>query len=122
YRDVYGTPFAFFATLNIPNQYNAYYSVTDPYNPTGTLGSDCRSIGAMPYRKPDAPGGVVQYQNADTYQIVSAGPDKTFGSTVYPGVIWNPTKDSVTFVPASALSALDDRTNFCPNNLGAGNN
>jgi prepilin-type N-terminal cleavage/methylation domain-containing protein len=117
-----GQPFAYFTYLGQPNQYNPYF--TYPY-PQGI--SDCKHIGAMPYCGP-AVNNVTQYQNPTTFQIFSAGVDKQFGSntSATPPVptVWNPAaaggSGSQMFTPA-VNAAMDDRTNFCPNILGAGN-
>ena len=118
-----GQPFAYFATLKQPNQYNPYLSFPYAQNV-----SDCASIGAMPYFAPFL-NNVAQYQNSATYQIISAGADQTFGSTVTNGgVIFNSSGNAGTFnltngsPPPQPFAGMDDRTNFSPNILAAGGN
>ena len=132
YIDAYGTPtkpsvYAYFSTLKQANQYNPYYSF--PYGATIKAApvSDCNTIGAMPYYAPPL-NGVAQFQNANSFQIISGGADQTFGSTTTnQGVIWNSAGSGATFnlqvggaaVPAP-FGGMDDRTNFCANILSAG--
>lgn len=81
--------------------------------PLGT-GTHCGMIGARPYFSvlPTAGAPAYKYHNSDTFQIIFAGKDRTFG-----GNLWDPANPSNMMPP----SGIDDRSNFCANTLGAGN-
>jgi prepilin-type N-terminal cleavage/methylation domain-containing protein len=99
YLDPYGVkPYAYFSSGKTQNGYEAY----------NLLGSDCASLNATfrPYF--DSPG---HYWKPDTFQIISAGRDKTFG----PGGMWTPTTTNT--VPQAGR---DDISNFYDRKLGYG--
>ena len=86
-----GRPYAYFSSYKRPNGYNKYGS------------SDC--VGVAPYLKTAS-----TYWNEDSFQIISAGPDKRFGTG---GTLWGPNN------PASGAGA-DDMSNFAEKLLGVG--
>jgi prepilin-type N-terminal cleavage/methylation domain-containing protein len=112
--------FAYFSSYKTRNGYNRYFnSANAPY-------SDCQSLrvktqavpidGVWPYRDAN------NYQNPDTFQIISAGRDATFGPGSFPtiaatGVTWQ------TWTPATANTNVptegrDDMSNFYGSQLG----
>jgi prepilin-type N-terminal cleavage/methylation domain-containing protein len=99
YLDPYGAqPYAYFSSGKTNNAYNAYVT-------TG-LGLDCPSLGLQPYYSSPNPN---QYYNPSTFQIISAGRDKTFG----PGGQWTPTTAN-----GIAPAGRDDISNFYDRKLG----
>lgn len=97
YKDAYKTaqPYAYFSSYKKQNNYNRYG------------GSDCASLGVQPYFFIPLPA--IQYENADTWQIISAGRDGKFG----PGGEWSPlTADTI------APEGRDDMSNFHTATLG----
>ncbi|MBY0527745.1 MAG: hypothetical protein K2R98_30385, partial [Gemmataceae bacterium] len=90
YLDVYGTPFAFFGSYGASNNYNA---------------NDCTTIGAKPYMQ-----SATEYIKPESFQIISAGPNKKFG----PGGLYNP-------ATIAATDGRDDVSNFATSNLGSSN-
>lgn len=102
YLDVYLTkPYAFFSSPKGANRYNAA-----PLG-TGLPAGDCPSLGVSPFVK-NATVPLLFY-NPDTFQIVSAGADKTFG----PGGV---------VPPGSAVQGVgaDDYSNITGAQHGAG--
>jgi prepilin-type N-terminal cleavage/methylation domain-containing protein len=90
YQDPYGTPYAYFATAGSANKYeDDCPSLTTPANQF------------HPYKDPRASSDT--FFNAGTFQIISAGPDKKFGSG---GGSWDPT------VGTSDEASKDNLTNF----------
>jgi prepilin-type N-terminal cleavage/methylation domain-containing protein len=97
FNDPYGTPYAYFSSYKARNNYNRY----------GISPADCPSLGSLqPYYSSTTPP---QYYNPDTFQIISAGADKTFG----PGGLWTAQNP----VPQAGQ---DDISNFSGKRLGAG--
>ena len=105
YKDPYGTPYAYFSSYNaegdpryLPPQYNQRsYGRYAAYTPP----SDCGNLGVAPYYSPNN-----RYLNAKSFQIISAGPDKTFG----PGGL---------FAPGGGIGpAADDMCNFFDSLIG----
>jgi prepilin-type N-terminal cleavage/methylation domain-containing protein len=91
YADTFGTPFAYFNTSNAA------------FNPT----NDCATIGVKPYVQSTG-----AFYNADSFQIISAGRDKTFGTTMF--TTWS------TLNPYPVGTAgYDDFANFATNKLGS---
>jgi prepilin-type N-terminal cleavage/methylation domain-containing protein len=89
YLDPYGSPYAYFAN----------------YAPNAYQDTDCAGLGLIPYKV-----SATQYVNPDTFQIVSAGPDKKFGPG---GTVWSPqsgTGDDAT---------RDNLTNFSRSHLAS---
>lgn len=102
YRDVFGEqPYAFFSTHNTRNGYNRFGS------------SDCQSLDVWPYVESLIP--TTQYWKPDTFQIISAGADRQFGSG-------SALPDRKTWTPQSARTidppGRDDQTNFHKRPLG----
>ncbi len=100
YNDPWDTPYAFFSAYGKQNGYNRY-GIPGP-----SVGSDC--AGLEPYYSSVTAAGLRTYYNSDTFQIVTAGADKTFG----PGGLWGPT----VAVPDAAR---DDMANFHSAKLGS---
>jgi prepilin-type N-terminal cleavage/methylation domain-containing protein len=94
YLDSYGTPYAYFATHGAQNNYQ----------------QDCPGYcpGFTPYYT--AVGPPTQFANATTFQIVSAGADRTFGT----GGAWNPQGGM------AASPDADNITNFTQGVLAGG--
>jgi general secretion pathway protein G len=127
YLDGFGkSPYAYFSSYKSRNGYNRYFTVDAK--------SDCSALGVWPYAlgiSLDANGnGVVRYQKPDSYQIISAGNDNTFGSgTLLTLVVQK--KNPVTFPTGTGVfppnnvvqlpaEAKDDMSNFSPGVLDAG--
>ncbi len=91
YLNYQGSPYAFFSRFGIDGQYAA-----------------TNDNGAFPYMT-----GVGQIVNPNTYQIISAGKDGTFGSAV--NNLWNPSSGATG-------PGADDQANFSSALLGAGQN
>jgi hypothetical protein len=93
-----GTPYAFYSSTGINNQYPIY---TD--------------WGASPYKT-----GNGQYMNPNTYQIISAGKNGVFGRG-----LWIPSSGPVMpniVPPVPDPDGLDDQANFSSTLLGSGQN
>lgn len=88
YLDVYGTPYAYFSTYGTSNSYN---------------GNDCSF--AKPYMQ-----SATEYVKPDSFQIISAGTDRTFG----PGGLYNP-------ATLATGAGRDDIANFATGPLGSSN-
>lgn len=86
YLTVGGSPYAFFSCAGIDGK----YAITT-------------DVGAYPYKTADG-----RYMNPNTYQIISAGRDGTFGNS-----LWDPSSGATGY-------AADDQTNFSSTLLGAG--
>jgi hypothetical protein len=101
YADSWGTPLAYFSS----------YGRRDGYNRYGT--TDCPALGVWPYAQALDP--TPRYLNPNTWQLVSAGPDRKFGrGTVLPG--------GRTWTPATAdqiePAGRDDWSDFSDRPLG----
>jgi prepilin-type N-terminal cleavage/methylation domain-containing protein len=97
-----GKPYAYFSSGKTANGYNAY---------AGTFGADCKTLGNFgAYNQPAGAGQAVQYYNPDTFQIISAGYNQTFG----PGGAWLGTTADLI-----GKAGGDDVTNFTSRKLGA---
>jgi type II secretory pathway pseudopilin PulG len=111
YQDGYGkTPYAFFSSYKTANGYNRYYGLF--------LNSDCASLGVWPYAQ--SLGASPAYQNAQTYQIISAGKDYTFGlGTSLPagGPTWAPSYAGQAYAQG-VPGGYDDIANFYDKLLG----
>jgi type II secretory pathway pseudopilin PulG len=99
YNDPFGTPYAYYSSYKTLNGYNRYGS------------NDCPSLAGLqgPYVSSTSGATGTQYYKGNTYQIISAGLNKTFG----PGGLWtaqNPTNKA----------GEDDFSNFNGLRLGAG--
>jgi prepilin-type N-terminal cleavage/methylation domain-containing protein len=98
YLDPWGTPYAYFSSYKgtVPVSYNRYGS------------SDCANLpgSPSPYIRATSP---LNYWNEKSFQIISAGPDKTFG----PGGLWGVNNPAVS-------PGADDMSNFAQNILGSG--
>lgn len=131
YKDVYGSPYLYFAakTPGLNNFPNAYF----PAGAT-TSGNDCHALTSLPgpvyfvpYFSATVPPGVpgtwttassFKFLKGDTYQIISAGKDKLYGT----GGQWNQTDpEQSLFIPPALLPAVttdmlqanyDNITNF----------
>jgi general secretion pathway protein G len=139
YRDTYatrnsGTPYAYFSSYKTRNGYNRYFGL--PYN----LGSsDCTSLNLWPYAEGPITGlsGTTlptswRYLNPNTFQIISAGADGTFGkgsNPTLPNPFWSPDRAGNTEAnrgtldrpaPAPPQAGLDDQSNFYDSTLGTG--
>ncbi len=108
YIDPYGQRYAYFSSGKAPNSYNAYAS---------TLGADCPSLisGGKPiqpyYQPPASATSPIQYYNPDTFQIISAGKNTTFG----PGGSWT---SSQGVGMSGGKAGIDDMSNFYNTRLG----
>jgi prepilin-type N-terminal cleavage/methylation domain-containing protein len=91
YADPYGTPYAFFSANKVRNQYTRYSDGTNPRADS--------NLGVVPYL--EAPG---RFYMPESFQIISAGRDKQFGTG--------------QTLPASGLG-FDDMSNFSDKVLGA---
>jgi hypothetical protein len=107
YADPYGTPYAYFSSINGPNNYSAYRGVM----PAGKQ-HDCFSLANFPpyFQPPPSPTAALQFYNPDTFQIISAGKDGKFG----PGGSWSPQSGPSGTAPNGA----DDLSNFYDSRLG----
>ncbi len=95
YIDAYGkSPYVYFSSYKTRNGYARYAS----------LGSDCSLVPQGPYND-----GAGNYQNPDSFQIISAGRDTLFG----PGGTWTPA--GAATMPAAGR---DDMANFYDHPLG----
>jgi general secretion pathway protein G len=101
-------PYAFFSHYKTSNGYNRYSAANNFPAAGAPATSDCASLGVQPYF--EAAGPPTRYYKPDSFQIVSAGPDGTFG----PGGLYSPT--NLAAVPAAAK---DDQTNFVASPLGS---
>jgi len=93
YKDVFGAPVVYFSSYKTRNGYNRYGS------------SDSTFISGGAYHD-----GAGRYLNPDSFQIISAGKNKTFG----PGGTWT-VQQAAAIGPAGG----DDFTNFHDLRLGA---
>ncbi|MBI1913634.1 MAG: type II secretion system protein [Planctomycetes bacterium] len=105
YNDPYGRPYAYFSSYKTKNGYNRYYNAYQ--------NSDCANLNVWPYYS--AKG---KYHNPESFQIISAGKDTTFGCTksgLDPNdpnpTPWNPGNTSGAFE--------DDMSNFYDAVLGS---
>jgi prepilin-type N-terminal cleavage/methylation domain-containing protein len=118
YLDPWETPYAYFSAYKTRNGYNRYCPAGGPYT------SDCSPATVWPYA--EALGTQPRYYNPHSFQIISAGPNKVFGSgtvvtniannTWEGGPFWSP---SNTY--AEGTAGFDDITNFHDRPLGSGN-
>jgi hypothetical protein len=111
YNDPYGVPYAFFSAYKRENGYNRYRDAMN--NPS----TDCPSLGVWPYLKTGSP---LTFWNERSFQIISAGPNKTFG----PGNPYDPVKGYQPPLWGPSSPAVgpgeDDMTNFAQKVLSAG--
>jgi hypothetical protein len=97
-----------------------------PTNSPPAILSDCDALHVWPYGDPNK-----NYLNADTFQIISAGPDQAFGQgtnlTLNPPPVWSPQISQAsdtrlqTVPPATSPpppTGLDDFSNFYDKALG----
>src|SRR5262249_44521606 len=112
YTDPYdrNQPYAYFSSYGSRNGYNRYYSALPPNNI-----SDCNGLGVWPYAEATLPS--MRYLNPETFQIISAGDDGTFGQgsnlTLTPIPTW-----TRTAAASSGCIGADDQSNFYDNKLG----
>jgi general secretion pathway protein G len=105
-----GSPYAYFSTYAIENNYNRYGS------------TDCPTLGVWPYAEGVVQQGnppVYRYLKPKTFQIISAGADGKFG----PGsVLTSKTPYFWTSATAAGIpqEGADDQANFNANALGTG--
>jgi type II secretory pathway pseudopilin PulG len=110
YKDGYGkTPYAYFSSYKNGNGYNRYFLLAG--------NSDCQTLGVWPYAQSWAPSPV--YYNAQTFQIISAGKDYTFGPGTSPAVgnTWAPSYAGQVYTQGQA-GGYDDIANFYDRLLG----
>ena len=105
YTDSYGkNVYAYFSAYNRANGYNRYFDGTAASN-------DCATLGVWPYAKSLSP--TKEYQNPETFQIICAGRDGTFGPGSDPTssspMLWTP--GTATLVNGSP-PGYDDMSNF----------
>jgi prepilin-type N-terminal cleavage/methylation domain-containing protein len=118
YQDPFGTPYVYFSSYKAANGYNRYATLTTPDR------SDCDAIGVWPYAMSITLGPPVigTYQAPNTYQIISAGPNKNFGpgsnptATTPPTLLWFADTANDVFAPTDA--GADDVTNFHDKPMG----
>jgi general secretion pathway protein G len=106
YFDQFGAkPFAYFSSYKGTNGYNRDFVANPPAPPppwsTGPW-CDCHGLGVWPYAQANItpstlPGSTlsltpITFANSDTFQLISAGPDKTFG----PGTARNISVNAIT--------------------------
>jgi prepilin-type N-terminal cleavage/methylation domain-containing protein len=127
YKDLYGTAYAYFYART-PGMNNYYFVGSPAFAGTGfnaaqqeylsdcptltrRLGSAVPDVGYVPLWQNSlgSPPAAIQFFKADSYQIVSAGKDKLFGS----GGQWNqPNPENSTFsymnFPAPVATAITD--------------
>jgi prepilin-type N-terminal cleavage/methylation domain-containing protein len=102
YKDGFNKePYAYFSSYKTANGYNRYGA------------TDCPSLGLSPYFEAVAPS--TRYLRPDSFQIISAGADGTFG----PGGLWAPAVASSVYPEGSA--GADDLSNFSDRALGVNN-
>jgi prepilin-type N-terminal cleavage/methylation domain-containing protein len=117
YLDTYGKkPFAYFSSYKTPNNYNRYVTLTERAN------SDC--FGAVygtvwPYAQNWT--GTHQYVNPNTFQLISAGKNATFGTGT------NATTGTPLYTPGVTNLPInnggyDDIANFYDRFLGIASN
>jgi hypothetical protein len=94
YNDTWGSPLLYFSSYKTRNGYNRYGVGAD--SPPG--------LSVSPY---SSPNGI--FYNSDTFQIISAGVNKSFGA----GGTW----DMNSAAPMTA-GGMDDMTNFYPRLMG----
>jgi len=120
YKDGYGkTPYAYFSSYKTSNGYNRYFL---------TFGnSDCQTLGVWPYAS--SLGSSPVYYNAQSFQLISAGKDLTFGPGSNPALPAYGTASTgpySTWAPSYAAQAYvqgvpggyDDIANFYDRLLG----
>lgn len=114
YKDGYGkNVYAYFSSYKSTNGYNRYV-VSPPFVLTNT---DCGSLMVAPYAEgwDAANSRPVRYLNPNSYQIISAGLDKTFGKGTYDAAtIWNPRNPALS----PTQGGFDDMSNFSDRFLG----
>jgi prepilin-type N-terminal cleavage/methylation domain-containing protein len=119
YKDTYGmTPYAYFSSYKTRNGYNRFALIG------GKPSSDCATLGVWPYAEALSPSP--RYQNPNTFQIISAGPDGQFGKGSDPTIataLWSPaiagsTPATAGPTPATATAGADDQSNFYDSPLG----
>lgn len=128
YVDAYGlVPFAYFSSYKTRNGYNRYDAAGNQAATAAVATSDCALLGAnntgapatnlFPYATTTASTGLPSYQKPESFQILSAGRDYTFGpgsNFSAPGTLYWPTS-------ANYLNkGNDDQSNFATTLLAAG--
>jgi prepilin-type N-terminal cleavage/methylation domain-containing protein len=110
YKDAYEkTAFAYFSSYKTQNGYNRYYLLDGQ--------SDCHSLSGKPWPYAEASG---RYLNPNTFQIISAGRDGTFGAgTSNPGS--GPFFMTGTPMYGFGQPGYDDMSNFHDKFLGIPN-
>jgi prepilin-type N-terminal cleavage/methylation domain-containing protein len=103
YNDPWGTPYAYFSNYGKPDGYNRY-----GIPGVGGAFSDCSGLGVQPYIQSIDINNIPHYYNSDSFQLISAGADLTFG----PGGLWGPNWP----IPDATR---DDMSNFSTGKLGA---
>ncbi len=119
YQDGYGkAPYAYFSSYKTANGYNRYYPPNLSGLPNPVAGSsDCKTLGVWPYAQ--SWGNSPVYYNAQTYQIISAGKDQTFGLGSSPLLLttWGPSYAGQVYVQG-VPGGYDDVANFYDRLLG----
>jgi hypothetical protein len=115
YADPFGQPYLYFSSYKAANGYNRFASLTTPNK------SDCDSSGVWAYAVAGPTAGPpVRYQNANTFQIISAGPNRAFGPgtdlTQSSLMYW--TADTAGDRYAEGSNGADDISNFHEKPLG----
>jgi len=102
YNDPYGVPYAYFSSYKVTGGYNRYVNYSPNPGTVPVYGPECPTLGVSPYYSANG-----KYYNANTFQLISAGPDQAFG----PGGQWTP--------GAVSGPTADDMSNFADVVLGA---
>jgi prepilin-type N-terminal cleavage/methylation domain-containing protein len=119
FLDPWKSPFAYFSSGKRRNGYNAYGPLAGCPN---TFLTDCYTLGVWPYLDPNS-----NFLNADSFQIISAGPDLAFGQgsnpKAAPPVTWTPTTGQLSnsrldMATQTTPTGLDDLSNFYDKALG----
>jgi general secretion pathway protein G len=111
-----GVPYLYFSSYKSRNGYNRYFSVDN--------NSDCTTFGVWPYIQSgpaaSAPSSPIMYLKPNSFQIISAGADVTFGPGTPPtgGVFWTPSTAAAMYPVSSP--GHDDQSNFTGSLLGVG--
>jgi prepilin-type N-terminal cleavage/methylation domain-containing protein len=102
YKDGFNNqPYVYFSSYKTANGYNRYAS------------TDCPSLNVSPYFEATTPS--TRFLRPESFQIISAGPDGTFGL----GGLWAPAAASSVYPQGSA--GADDLSNFSDRALGVNN-
>lgn len=105
YLDVWGTqPYLYFSNYGVRNGYKVFSTPTGGYNL-----SDCQqTFNVYPWYESTDPNYGTKYLNPDSFQIISAGEDMTFGA------------DRLYSPGNLSKAARDDLSNFTQSILDAG--